>query len=56
MMENCYLFQPMKIKGKIKKLIINIALICKNDYYYEPKNFTQVDNYCEQEEVAISFN
>ena len=39
------------MKDKIKKLTINIAFICENDNYYEPKNFIQMDNYCEPEVV-----
>ena len=41
----------MKLKGKTKKLIINIILIYKNDNYYELKNFNQIDNYYELEGI-----
>ena len=44
----------MKMKGKIKKLIINIILIFENNKYYQPKNFTQIDSYYELE--GILFN
>ena len=33
--ERSHLFQPIKIKDKIKKLTINIILIYENDNYYE---------------------
>ena len=43
----------MKIEGKIEKLI---ALIRENDKYCKPKNFTQIDNYCESEVVVMTIN
>ena len=43
----------MKMKGKIGRLTINIALVWENDNYCEPKNFTQIDNYCESEGVIF---
>ena len=52
MMKNNQLFQPMKMEGKIEKLTINIALMCENDNYCEPKNFTQIDNYYEPDVVS----
>ena len=52
-MESNNLFQPMKIKSKIEKLIINIALIYENDNYYELKFFTQINNYCEPEVIIF---
>ena len=39
------------MKSKIKKLIINIVLICENDNYYELNFFIQIDNYYEPEVV-----
>ena len=45
----------MKMKGKIKKLIINIALIiCENDNYCKLKIFIQIDNYSELEIVQLN--
>ena len=43
----------MKMKGKIEKSIINIALICENDNYCESKNFTKIGNYYEPEKVLF---
>ena len=32
----------MKMNGKIKKLTINIILICENNNYYELKNLSKL--------------
>ena len=53
MVKSNHLFQSMKMKGKIKKSTINIALICENNNYCELKIFTQIDNYCEPEGVTF---
>ena len=43
------------MKGKFKKLIINITLIiCENDNYCKLKFFTQIDNYSELEVVQLN--
>ena len=39
MVKTSQFFQLMKMKGKIKKLTINIVLICDNDKYCELKTF-----------------
>ena len=44
------------MKGKIEKLTINITLIYENDNYCELKFFTQINNYCEPNEVFINVN
>ena len=54
MVEVSHLFQLMKMKGKIEKLIINIILICDNDNYCEQIFFTQIDNYYEPNGVFRS--
>ena len=51
MVESSHFFQVIKMKDKIKKSTINIALICENDNYCEPKYFTQINNYCELKRV-----
>ena len=42
MVKSSHIFQPMKIKSKIEKLIINITLIYENDNYYELKNSSKL--------------
>ena len=51
-----HLFQLIKMKDKIEKSTINIALICENNNYCEPKNFIQIDDYCEPEGKKIFHN
>ena len=43
------------MKDTIKKLILNIVLIHKNDNYYEQFFFTQINNYYKPEEY-LSFH
>ena len=42
----------MKMKDKIKKIILNITLICENYNYYILNFFIQIDNYYEPKEVS----
>ena len=50
-MESRHFFQPMEVKGKIKKLVINIILIYENNNYCEQIFFTQIDNYYKSEVI-----